>query len=166
MYWGGSRTTYFNYYGYRYHPLLDYELIYPLFHIGDDKKHDGKFQMQTIERFDREMASHQSNYGHNFIWDEAQHHIKKPPHFLTRVLRFLVRRIRGLVSRGSSDTVSTTSWQAEENRTIWKDFVGDDLHICRFFDTLQVKGDEMYVGRIYTIEILLERYKSKIKELL
>jgi hypothetical protein len=165
MYWGGSRTTYFNYYGYRYHPLLDYELIYPLFDIGDDKKHDGKFQMQMIERFDREMAAHQSNYGHNFIWEEAKYNLRKPPSFVTRVVRFLAGKLRKLFSRSTEDKASTTSWQAEEDRSVWSNFVDDDLLIQRYFDNLQVTGDEMYLGRIYSIEIFLERYRSKIDEL-
>jgi hypothetical protein len=165
MYWGGSRITYFNYYGYRYHPLLDYDLIYPLFHIGDDSKHDGKFQMRTIERFDHRLASYPSNYGHNFIWDEARHNIKKPPRFITRVFRFILRKLQSSLSRSKVDTDSTTSWQDEEDRIVWKGFVEDDLLIHRFFDGLQVRGDEMYLGRIYSIEVLLERYKSKINDL-
>ena len=165
MYWGGSRITFFNYYGYRYHPLLDYELIYPLFQIGDDLKHDGKFQMQLIERFDRKMASYQSNYGHNFIWEEAKHHIKTPPRFHTRVLKFVINKLRRMIFRRAPEAQSTTSWQKEENREIWKNYVNDDLVILRFFDNLQIKGDEMYLGRIYSIEVFLERYKSKINEL-
>jgi len=161
MYWGGSRITYFNSYGYRYHPLLDYELIYPLFHVGDDQKHDGKFQMQIIERFDRKMASYQSNYGYSFIWEKAKNHSSRP-RFHTRVLRFLARNLRKIFSRGGIDT---TTWKSEEDRTVWKKFVGGDLQIRKFFEKLHVREDEKYLGRIYTIETTLRRYESKISEL-
>lgn len=154
MYWGGARITYSNNYGYRYHPLLDYELIFPLFFIGDDQKRHGMFQMKLMERFDHQLASYPSNYGHSFIWDNIGRPKRKPSIF-GRGFRLLSRKMKRVLTRGGVTGQSV-------GRKTWSNLVGDELLIHRVFDGLELTGDEKFIGRIYTVERLLERYSDKI----
>ena len=154
MYWGGARITYFNHYGYRYHPLLDYELIFPLFFIGDDQKRYGMFQMKLMERFDCRLASYPSNYGHNFIWNDA-YRSKRKPNIFARGVRLLGRKLKKVHIRGGIAAQPV-------GRETWSKIVGDELLIRRVFDGLAITGDEKFIGRVYTVESLLEQYSDKI----
>ena len=154
MYWGGARITYFNNYGYRYHPLLDYDLIYPLLFIGDDQKRRGMFQMKLMERFDRRLASYPSNYGHTFIWDNIGRS-KRKPNIFTRGFRLLGRKMKKAHTQGGIPGLPVS-------RKTWSNLVGDELLIHSVFDGLEISGDEKNIGRIYTVERLLERYSDKI----
>ena len=156
MYWGGSRITQFNSYAYRYHPLFDYRLIRPLFFVDEEEKNDGKFQMMMIERFDHQLATYPSNYGYNFLWDENTLRRQKPSIF-----------VRGLKKLGRTlNPKKARSQEVEgEDRSLWRSFLSEDLLIHRIFDDLEINDELKAVGRLYTIEYFLERYKSKLAEL-
>lgn len=86
MYWGGSRISAFNQYTYRFHPLLDYNLIYPLFYISKEEKKYGKLQMKIIELFDYNLSKYSSDYLYNFNW----YHFK----YLEIILKNYVNKFR------------------------------------------------------------------------
>ncbi len=50
-YWGGSRISAFQQYAYRYHPILDYEVVKYLFDVPREAKKDLRFQRAVIRRF-------------------------------------------------------------------------------------------------------------------
>lgn len=93
MYWAGSRITYYNQYCYRIHPLLDYELIYKLFSIDDSVKANAKLQMKVIEELDYELASFESNYGYNFIWDPKKNYESQHTTSLKEKIKTLIKKI-------------------------------------------------------------------------
>jgi succinate dehydrogenase flavin-adding protein (antitoxin of CptAB toxin-antitoxin module) len=152
MYWGGSRITYFNRYGYRFHPLLDYELIYKLFYIGDDKKADHKFMMKTIEKFDKSIASHKSNYGYNFIWDENKRSSYKN---LRKISLYKKSILNNLNKKYIKFTQKEVSWRKFlEKDMIIKKYIGDKID--------NIDPENKKLGRIFTIEYFLEKYNNKI----
>jgi len=143
MYWGGSRITYFNRYGYRFHPLLDYELIYKLFYIENDEKADHKFMMKTIEKFDK---------SNNFIWEETIRSSYKNKRKLNLYKRSIINKLN---NRYMQLIQKEESWRGLlQKDMIIKKYIGDKI------DTFDMANKKL--GRTFTVEYFLEKYANKI----
>lgn len=94
MYWGGSRLSVFNQYTYVYHPLLDYNILYPVFSIPSEEKHNAKFQMNLISKFYPNLAYYNSLYGYNFKWYINKNLIIELHNFLKKTKSFFLKRVK------------------------------------------------------------------------
>ncbi len=181
MYWGGSRISFFNRYGYRFHPLLDYELTSSLFKISRKEKDDEKFMMQIIEKFDKEFASYRSNYGYNFVWNEEKRNIITPKKTIKEKMRPILRiairlfikdeylifktknLLKNILKRKSK--VKRALKPEVETEKPWREYLEREFQFTEIFgkrlNNLRLK--ESNLGRVYTVEYFLERYKSKLK---
>jgi len=181
MYWGGSRISFFNRYGYRLHPLLDYELTSNVFKISRREKDDEKFMMQVIKKFDKEFASYQSNYGYNFVWSEEKRKIITPKETIKEKMRFKLRiairmfiKDEYLIFKTKNLLKNIIKRKSEIKRALkpeailekpWREYLEQEFQFTEIFgnrlNNLRLK--ESNLGRVYTVEYFLERYKSKIK---
>ncbi len=169
MYWGCNRVTYFNQYGYRFHPLLDYEIAGLTFDIPKEAKDDEKFNMEIITEFDEKYASYKSNYNYDFIWDESKRDIINPKvstivrirKLAGKIIRFIIRdeyilyQLRNTIRRQPSKLLEKVGWRK---------YLEDELLLTDFFGKRINKLDleENTLSRVFTVEKFLERYKEKI----
>ncbi len=181
MYWGGSRISFFNRYGYRLHPLLDYELTSFVFKISRKEKDDEKFMMQIIEKFDKEFASYKSNYGYNFVWSEDKRKIITPNETIKEkmkvILGIVIRTFikdEYLIFKTKNLLKNITKSRSKKKRAIkpeakigkpWREYLEQELLFTKIFgkriNKLRLKESDL--GRVYTVEYFLERFRSKIK---
>ncbi len=170
MYWGCTRVTYFNQYGYRFHPLLDYEIAGYTFDIPKEVKDEEKFNMELIEEYDSKYASYNSNYNYNFIWDESKRKIINPPvatktkikRIIGKIVRFVIRdeyylfKLKQLIGKRPTQKKETKGWRKHlDEELLFTRFFGNRIH--------KLELDEKMLGRVYTVEKFLERYKEKLK---
>ncbi|MCG3225832.1 MAG: hypothetical protein H7645_02855 [Candidatus Heimdallarchaeota archaeon] len=183
MYWGGGRISFFNRYGYRFHPLLDYELTSYVLRIGRKEKDDEKFMMQVIEKFDKEFASYRSNYGYNFVWSEEKRNIITPKETIREKMRPILRiatrifikdeyrifktknLLKNIIKRKSKmERVLEPEIKTEKT---WREYSEQEFQFTEIFgkrlNNLRLK--ESSLGRVYTVEYFLKRYKSKMKSI-
>lgn len=125
-YWGGARISHYNQFGYRYHPLMDYKLIHPLFCISDCEKRHAKFQMQLIETFDRKLASYDSGYGHSFLWEEVKSGI---PWY--GIIKEILLQFKGLLRKVG---IGVQSKPRGANALLWRFVVDNQLFIEDTFE--------------------------------
>ncbi|MBN1523564.1 MAG: hypothetical protein JW904_03670 [Spirochaetales bacterium] len=125
MYWGGSRITNLNQICYRYHPLLDYALLYPILAMQASVKKNAKLQMMLIELNDKKLAKIRSSYRFNF-----KYHALKP------IVMFFFKNIAKLISginilfKGSSRKTMITGQQKNNNFNL---FVNGRLQTINYY---------------------------------
>lgn len=176
MYWGGSRITYFNQYCYRFHPLLDYSLIFPLFAIGQKEKKNGKFMMKLMHEFNPEVTSINSSYEHDFKWSNKKNISltlktmkKKVFQRLKRIKTNLMRYgiESRMLGRRLSNKILLSKHPTIQNSVF--NYIKDEMIISKFFNQYfdlfsrqeGCLGD--FMGRIYSIERILIKNEKKIK---
>ncbi|TXT54511.1 MAG: hypothetical protein BAJATHORv1_60007 [Candidatus Thorarchaeota archaeon] len=155
MYWGGARVNIFNAYGLRYHPLLEYEVIHPLFYIDDSEKGKGKFLMQLMEKFDPRLASYPSGYGHNFIWSEYEGK-RELPNIINVPLNLLFKVYRKITQRHTTVTL-------DQDRSVWHKKMKNHFLIEKLFDQFDARKSEKYLSTIYSVEEVLRTFQDKIE---
>ena len=169
MYWGGSRITYFNQYGYRFHPLLDHEIAGFAFDIPKVAKDYEKFNMEIIAEFDEKFASYNSNYNYNFIWEDSKRDIIIPKipiktqlmKLISQIIRFIIRdefflyQLRSTFRRQPSELLKQKGWRKHlEDELLFTDFFGNRIH--------KIVIEEEMLSGVFTVEKFLERFKEKI----
>ncbi|MCK5023378.1 MAG: hypothetical protein KAS04_04350, partial [Candidatus Aenigmarchaeota archaeon] len=146
MYWGGSRISMFNQYCYRYHPLLDYDLVPMVFTVPDSLQKNNKFNMKIIERFDEDMAKYMSSYGYNFEWEEKKITVVNKKITIFDKLRMLKRKLGIGVTK-----------------TEWKKMLKKPLLLPQIVELKkEIFEKETTLGSVYAIEKLLESINEKI----
>lgn len=174
MGWAGVRITTINQFCYQYVPFLDISLSGFLFSMPDAVILDNSFLKQLITRLDYALATYPSVYGYNFVY-KPEKWPQAVGRYAYELLRRLYRkmplvfrtRVRGIL-RGGQRTTGVDTPTESVPFYLEKEFVGDmfgkePLLVQEFFG-MDVDAQSFFVqDNIYSLELLLRRFQSKLR---